>query len=208
LSTSPARLGRVRASCPLAVHGYVSNPYPAGLSHFRDREIPGVWVTPSAMASMPSTSMWSVPTSRRQASVRLAAILREAHALEERTFGAAEQAARQIRAAAGQAPYRGPNVVQQGLDQLPTRLGEHQGVGRQACRGPAHDFGRPQRDRRRGCRGRVGHTSRPGSRSDRQHDPADRRRHHGGLRLGIDVLLKLSTRSAGLALPGVARTIP
>ena len=52
------------------------------------------------------------------ASGELAAILREAHALEERTFGAAEQAARQIRAAAEQAPYREPNLLQQGLDQL------------------------------------------------------------------------------------------
>lgn len=48
----------------------------------------------------------------------LAAILREAHALEERAFGAAEQAARRIRAAAEQAPHREPNLFQQGLHQL------------------------------------------------------------------------------------------
>ena len=41
------------------------------------------------------------------ASGELAAILREAHALEERAFAAAEQA-----------PYREPNLFQQGLDQL------------------------------------------------------------------------------------------
>jgi hypothetical protein len=48
----------------------------------------------------------------------LAAILREAHALEERAFAAAEQAARRIHAAAEQAPYREPNLFQQGLDQF------------------------------------------------------------------------------------------
>jgi hypothetical protein len=52
------------------------------------------------------------------ASGELAAILREAHTLQERAFGAAAQAARRIRAAAEQAPYREPNLFQQGLDRL------------------------------------------------------------------------------------------
>lgn len=50
------------------------------------------------------------------ADAELAAILREAHGLEEHAFGVAEQTSRQIRAAAEQAPYREPNLLQQGLD--------------------------------------------------------------------------------------------
>lgn len=48
----------------------------------------------------------------------LAAIVREAHGLHEHVFGVAEHAARQIRAAAEQAPYRKPSLFQQGLDRL------------------------------------------------------------------------------------------
>jgi hypothetical protein len=52
------------------------------------------------------------------ADAELAAILREAKGLAEHAFGVAEQTSRQIRAAAEQAPYREPNLVQQGLDLL------------------------------------------------------------------------------------------
>src|SRR6266545_4463336 len=48
----------------------------------------------------------------------LGAIIREAHGLHEHAFGVAEQTARQIRAAAELAPYREPNLFQQGLDRL------------------------------------------------------------------------------------------
>ena len=48
----------------------------------------------------------------------LAAILREAHGLEEHASGVAEQTARQIRAAAEQALYRKPSLLQQGLDRV------------------------------------------------------------------------------------------
>src|SRR6266511_2743620 len=63
----------------------------------------------------------------------LGAIIREAHGLHEHAFGVAEQTARQIRAAAELAPYREPNLFQQGLDVLRTISGVLKGIAAAAA---------------------------------------------------------------------------